>query len=72
MVDKGSNEDVYVQCLFESLLIMIEHKNPNIQTDLHRDSASSLKSVSTSILQFQISKITNVDLVRCKRIYTHM
>ena len=50
---------------------MIEHMNPNIQTDLHGDSASSLKSVSTSILQFQISKITNVDLVRCKGIYTH-
>ena len=50
---------------------MIEHKNPNFQTDLHGDSASSLKSISTSILQFQISKITNVDLVRCKGIYTH-
>ena len=22
MVDKGSNEDVYVQCLFESILIL--------------------------------------------------
>ena len=45
---------------------MIEHKKPNIQADLHGDSSSSLKSVSTSILQFQISKITYMDLVRCK------